>query len=166
MEQLQSFATLGLKHRQATRHSTGPASSKRGAWHHFSADITFDFDTYLLTPAKAKALKQPTSHPPAPQSPSATTPAARPPDPFPRGKPLIPMESSAATETSVVWQGELKREQWNLFSLKVLTRLAQSSDLDIEVKVRAKLKDAATLEQVNAALKELGIDDPFRADPS
>jgi hypothetical protein len=76
------------------------------------------------------------------------------------------MESSAATETSVVWQGELKREQWNLFSLKVLTRLAQSSDLDIEVKVRAKLKDAATLEQVNAALKELGIDDPFRADPS
>jgi hypothetical protein len=62
----------------------------------------------------------------------------------------------------VVWQGALKREQWNLFSLKVLTRLAQSSNLDIKVTVTAKLKDASTLEQLNAALKELGIDELFR----
>jgi hypothetical protein len=64
--------------------------------------------------------------------------------------------------TSVVWQGQLKREQWNLFSLKVLTRLAQAEDLQIDVKVTAKLREAQTLEQVNAALKELGISDPFK----
>ena len=49
-------------------------------------------------------------------------------------------------------------------SLKVLTRLAQADDLKIEVKVSAKLKEAQTLEQLNAALKELGIADHFRKD--
>jgi hypothetical protein len=58
----------------------------------------------------------------------------------------------------------LKRKQWNLFSLKVLTRLAQADDLTIEVKVSAKLKEAQTLEQLNAVLKELGIADQFRKD--
>jgi len=56
----------------------------------------------------------------------------------------------------------LKRKQWDLFSLKVLTRLAQADDLTIEVKVSAKLKEAQTLEQLNAARKELGIADQFR----
>jgi hypothetical protein len=39
-----------------------------------------------------------------------------------------------------VWEGPLKREQWNLFSLKVLTRLAQADDLQIDVKVAANSK--------------------------
>ena len=54
----------------------------------------------------------------------------------------------------MVWEGELKREQWNLFSLKVLTRLAQSDDLQIDVKVKATLKEGQATEQLNAALKE------------
>jgi hypothetical protein len=44
----------------------------------------------------------------------------------------------------------------------VLTRLAEAEGLQIDVKVKAKLKEAQTLEQVNAALKELGISNPFR----
>jgi len=64
----------------------------------------------------------------------------------------------------VSWRGQLRRDQFNLFSLKVLTRLAQAENLEIEVRVRAKLKEAATLEQLNAALKELGIADQFRKD--
>ena len=46
----------------------------------------------------------------------------------------------------------------------MLTRLAQAENLEIEVRVRAKLKEAETLEQLNAALKELGIADQFRKD--
>jgi len=117
------------------------------------ADITFDFDTYLLTAAKAQALKQA----PAPQPPTHQPTTATPP-------PTPPLTPAPATPkvTSVVWQGQLKREQWNLFSLKVLTRLAQAEDLQIDVKVTAKLREAQTLEQVNAALKELGISDPFK----
>jgi hypothetical protein len=44
----------------------------------------------------------------------------------------------------------------------VLTRLAQAEDVEIEVKVRAKLKEAQTVDQLNAALKELGIVQMFR----
>jgi hypothetical protein len=69
---------------------------------------------------------------------------------------------SAPKESCVSWQGQLKREQWNLFSLKVLTRLAQADGVQIEVKVSAKLKEAQTVDQLNAALKELGIADQFR----
>jgi hypothetical protein len=123
------------------------------------ADITFDYDTYLLTAAKAKALKQAPvataspalQQPTAPASAVSTTAAAPPASP-----------PTAPKVTTVIWEGELKREQWNLFSLKVLTRLAEAEGLQIDVKVKAKLKEAQTLEQVNAALRELGISNPFR----
>lgn len=64
--------------------------------------------------------------------------------------------------TDVRWEGQLKREQWNLFSLKVLTRLAQADDLQIDVKVAAKLKEGQSVDQLNAGLNELGIQDGFR----
>ena len=74
-----------------------------------------------------------------------------------------PAPPAAPKPTVVVWEGELKREQWNLFSLKVLTRLAQADDLQIDVKVTAKLKEGQSVEQLNAALKELGIQEGFRS---
>jgi hypothetical protein len=132
------------------------------------ADITFDYDTYLLTAAKAKALKQAPQQPAA--SPAAASASAQPSSataPFTLTGDQVPAPASASAspkEISVAWQGILKREQWNLFSLKVLTRLAQADDVQIEVKVSAKLKEAQTLEQLNAALKELGIADHFRKD--
>jgi hypothetical protein len=129
------------------------------------ADITFDYDTYLLTAAKAKALKLAPAQPVPPVTPPGET-TGRPQPPTPEqqaGAGTGPSQPTPVPKiTSVAWQGELKREQWNLFSLKVLTRLAQAEDLEIEVKVRAKLKEAQTLEQLNAALKELGIDETFR----
>jgi len=127
------------------------------------ADITFDYDTYLLAAAKAKALKQGVSQQP-------TVPPAQPPAPPPTQPQLqpatLPLTPSATPEipkpTVVVWEGTLKREQWNLFSLKVLTRLAQAEELQIDVKVNAKLKESQSVDQLNAALKELGIQDNFR----
>lgn len=61
----------------------------------------------------------------------------------------------------VVWEGELKREHWNLFSLKVLTRLAQAENVEIKVKVQATLKEGQNVEPLNTALKELGIPEGF-----
>ncbi|MBU6399160.1 MAG: DUF499 domain-containing protein [Verrucomicrobia bacterium] len=122
-------------------------------------DITFDYETYLLTARKSKALKEAAAEPagakalkPALPSPPVGAPPAQ-----PTGQP--PTEPPSRV---VCWQGQLKREQWNLFSLKVLTRLAQAKDVEIDVKVRAKLKEAQTVDQLNAALKELGIDQIFR----
>jgi hypothetical protein len=111
------------------------------------ADITFDYDTYLLTAAKAKALKQgapPPLQPPQPQESQQPTHPIQLPQPPPK-------------PTAVVWEGELKREQWNLFSLKVLTRLAQADNVEIKVQVQARLKEGQTTEPLNTALKELGI---------
>jgi hypothetical protein len=122
-------------------------------------DITFDYDTYVLTAKKAKALKEAAIEPPAgkPGTPPGKGPITVPPvEPPPVEPPTEPKG------LDVCWQGQLRREQWNLFSLKVLTRLAQAENVEIEVKVRAKLKEAQTLEQLNSALKELGISDSFR----
>jgi hypothetical protein len=126
-------------------------------------DITFDYDTYLLTPGKAKALKQSPIQPATPTTSPTTTTPTQPGMP----QPTPPTTPTTTTPTApkllpVVWQGELKREQWNLFSLKVLTRLAQSEDLEIQAKVSAKLKEGQSLDQLNSALKELGIDQPFK----
>jgi hypothetical protein len=91
-------------------------------------DITFDYETYLLTAKKAKALKEagvepPSGKPPAPPTkPSVATPSGE----------LPPAQPPTVPQSPVVcWQGQLKREQWNLFSLKVLTRLAQAEDVEI-----------------------------------
>ena len=47
---------------------------------------------------------------------------------------------------------------------KVLTRLAQADNVEIQVKVQATLKEGQTTEPVNTALKELGISQGFRED--
>jgi hypothetical protein len=123
------------------------------------AEIIFDHETYVLTAAKAKQAKEalanpktpPIVEPPKPPSGGETGDGKKPPKPPP------PDEARF-----VEWKGIIPRDQWNLFSLKVLTRLSQAEQLDILVQVRAKLKDAHTLDQLNAALKELGIADRFR----
>jgi hypothetical protein len=125
------------------------------------ADITFDYDTHLLTAAKAKALKQGVAQPAAQPVQQPTPPLTEP--PLIPGTPPGAQPGPPAPKPAVVtWEGPLKREQWNLFSLKVLTRLAQSDDLQIDVKVKATLKEGQTTEQLNSALTELGISDPFR----
>jgi hypothetical protein len=126
------------------------------------AEITFDFDTYLLSASRAKVLKTK----PAPRSAGADLPLPTGPSSQPA---LFPPELGASGEkptatkpTQVVWEGQLKREQWNLFSLKVLTRLAQAKDVRIDVRVSAELAEGQSAEQLNTALKELGIDDTFK----
>jgi hypothetical protein len=126
-------------------------------------DITFDYETYLLMAKKAKALKEAAAEPPTGKQPTPPTKPSMvtPPVELPLGQ--TPGQPPTEPPSPVVcWQGQLKREQWNLFSLKVLTRLAQAEDVEIAVKVRAKLKEAQTVDLLNAALKELGIGQMFK----
>ena len=84
---------------------------------------------------------------------------------------MLPTQTGPAATTPaspevvlIAWDGKLKREQWNLFSLKVLTRLALADEVQIQVKVSAKLKEGQSVEQLNNALKELGVDGTFKAE--
>ena len=125
------------------------------------AEITFDFDTYLLSASRAKTLRtKPAQQPAGTDSPPPTGPSSQP-VLFPPELGTSGEKPAAAKSTLVVWEGQLKREQWNLFSLKVLTRLAQSKDVRIDVRVCAELTESQSAEQLNSALKELGIEDRF-----
>lgn len=122
-----------------------------------ASDIIFDFDTYLLRAAKAKELKDSGGKvaPPV-TSPDGVKPPVVPPTP-----PEPPVKPMKTKDLTVAWEGSLRREQWNLFSLKVLTRLANAEGVEISVKVRAKLKESHTREELNAALEELGLQGDF-----
>ncbi len=123
------------------------------------AEVTFDYETCALTAAKAKQAKEALAQPFSltTETPKPTTQPERPDDKATKPTPPVPPDAAAFVE----WKGIIPRDQWNLFSLKVLTRLSQAEQLEIKVHVRAKLKDIHTLDQLNAALKELGIADRF-----
>lgn len=118
------------------------------------SDISFDNDTYLVKANVAKALKESGGKTATPPKPEITVPSDG-------GQTKKPTPETQPKPINIQWEGSLKREQWNLFSLKVLTRLANAEDVDIRIKVQAILKDAQTLDQLNAALKELGIAEQF-----
>jgi hypothetical protein len=61
----------------------------------------------------------------------------------------------------VVWEGELKRQRWNLFSLHVLTRLATATSVKIDVRISAELPQGRSSDQINASLYELAIEGKF-----
>jgi hypothetical protein len=58
----------------------------------------------------------------------------------------------------------LARDQWNLFALKVLSRLAQADGLNITVSISGKLKPDQDVNALNDALKQLGIEGDFNPD--
>jgi len=97
-----------------------------------TADITFDYETYLLTAKQAKSLKE-NSGGENLAKPTESTAKPAPVSPPVETKP-IQLANEPQTPT-VRWEGKLRRDQWNLFSLKVLTRLAQAEDVEIDVNV-------------------------------
>ncbi|MCX8157519.1 MAG: hypothetical protein N3J91_13920 [Verrucomicrobiae bacterium] len=77
--------------------------------------------------------------------------------------PVLPWNQSRrqppAQQSSLAacWRCQLKPGQWNLFSLEVLTSPAQAEDVKIEVKVKARHKEAQIFYRLNTALKKPGI---------
>lgn len=120
-----------------------------------AADITFDADTYLLTAQRAKAIKDggpsPVRQPPSHSGPS---PVGVPTGPGPSPSPPQPTSHAVTIE----WSGEVKREQWNLFSLKVLSKLASAKSLRIDVSFHAEVDRTGMQDDINDGLRDLGMD--------
>ena len=127
------------------------------------ADITFDYDTYVLLARVAAGLKEGRA------SGVTKTDQGKPPvlTPDPDGTTTEPpkqgsLQMDAEEKQVLSWEGELRRDQWNLFSLKVLTRLGQTDEATIKVQVAAKPKDSSVKDQLNQGLKDLGLQGRFQ----
>jgi hypothetical protein len=120
----------------------------------------FDYETYLLLPARAEAEKAgetvPAPSPPGPEPPGPTPPT--PPEPIP--PPPVPPEEKKPID--IIWRGTMPKEKWNLFSHRVLARLSSADDLKIEVTIHAKVKDPSAKQQLNLALQDLELEGEFK----
>jgi len=123
------------------------------------SEIMFDYETYLLLPRRAEAERAGESPPdsiPTGAEPSGPAPP-QPPGPVPP-PPLPSMEEKPVV---LSWWGIMPKEKWNLFSHRVLTRLSGAEDLKIEINIQAKIKDPSIRQQLNLALKDLGLAGEF-----
>jgi hypothetical protein len=122
------------------------------------AEIVFNYETFLLLPWRAEAEKKkrdeeiikklaPVTPPTEPMEPVAPAAPALPTQP-----PVIELQAR-----ELEWQGAMPKEKWNLFGIKVLTRFGTPESLDIEVKVRSKTQDPTLKQQLNNALRDLGL---------
>jgi hypothetical protein len=124
-----------------------------------AADVRFDHETFLLLPVRAKAEKA--GVPPSPPEqggifapPGGETPVIiEPPKP----------ETKIVQPTMVEWRGSIPRDKWNLLSHRVLAKLADAEGVEIEVFIKAKLKDPSVRQQLNTALRDLGLLGEFKA---
>lgn len=124
------------------------------------AEIVFDDETYVLLPARARQEMAPT---PVPQRPGEEPQPSETLQPEEPGSPTTrpPLEPQPAGPTTIRWTGDLSREKWNLFGLRVLTKLAQSQSLQIKVDVQASVQDGSVVRQLNTAVEELGFRERF-----
>ena len=125
------------------------------------AEVKFDHETFLLLPERAKAEKAGTQQQPPthggvfePLAGGDTTVVIEPPK----------SDTKDVKPTAVEWRGTIPRDKWNLLSHRVLARLADAEGVDIEVFIKAKLKDPSVRQQLNAALRDLGLNGEFRAE--
>jgi len=124
-----------------------------------TSEIMFDYETYLLLPSRAETERAGESPPgsiPTGAEPSGPAPPP-PPGPVPP-PPLPPVEKDPVV---LSWWGIMPKEKWNLFSHRVLARLSGAEDLKIEINIQAKIKDPSIRQQLNLALKDLGLAGEF-----
>jgi hypothetical protein len=123
-------------------------------------DVSFDADVFLLTKAKAQALKAPPGRPVE----AGTT--------LEESKPAPPASETEATETvdqpealpatRLVVVGDIPAEVWNRLGTKVLPKLRSGTDMRIEVRFAVTVgpEAAAGLEaELRQALQDLGLQD-------
>jgi hypothetical protein len=58
------------------------------------------------------------------------------------------------------WSGHLPKDKWNLLSHRLLNKLA-ADQVKIEVGINATVTDATLKQQLNTALRELGLAGEF-----
>ena len=121
-------------------------------------EVAFDDGVFLLTKARAQALRTPEPDDPPPKS--EPVPAPHPgPGPGPAPTPTPTPGSDTATATIQV-KGTVPREIWNRLGTKVLPKLTTGSDLSIgvEFSVNVGAGLAASLEaDLKQVLDDLGL---------
>jgi hypothetical protein len=129
------------------------------------ADVKFDNETFLLTAERARNAKEHLASKGAVEGGSTSGPLfggagtdstviIEPPTPGSKPESPIPVE----------WRGTIPRDKWNLLSHRVLAKLANAEGVEIEVFIKARLTDPTVRQQLNAALRELGLSGEFETD--
>jgi hypothetical protein len=129
-------------------------------------EIAFNYETFLLLPWRAEAEKKKRAgEGTKPESPEAPSGEDQQPVSVDGSGPAGATTPRMAPEPRIQelgWQGTMPKEKWNLFGIKVLTRFGASENLEIEVKVRSKTQDISLKQQLNNALRDLGLDGDFK----
>lgn len=125
-------------------------------------EVTFDANVFLLTKAKAKALKSKPEKPGEKQKPGLTPePVPVVPDESTAGEDEAEQETGPKTKTLRV-VGTIPRELWNRLGTKLLPKLQSGDDLKIgiEFTVTFKAEVAQSMEtDLRQALQDLGLQD-------
>jgi hypothetical protein len=119
-------------------------------------EVTFEANVFLLTKAKAKALKtrQPIIEPPPEEPPEEK-----------KKEPETPPEELQPGRTTLRLSGTLPPEVWNRLGTKLITKLRLGNDLKIDVgfSVSIDTKLAGSFEsELRQILEDLGLGDKIR----
>ena len=124
-------------------------------------DVTFDSNTYLLTKARAKQLKAPTSAMPKPNTEPVFPPA---PAPAPEPDPNSPGRQQPLPEARKValrLTGTVPMESWNTVGVRILTKLRGEEGLNIGVNMSVSVDSDRVKgleEEVRQALMDLKLE--------
>ncbi len=134
-------------------------------------EVAFESGVFLLTKAKAEALRAaagatlPAQPEPAPAPPAGLQPEPEPsPSGLPAGDPV-----PAGQRTTLRLTGAVPPEVWNRFGTSILPKLRSGDDLRVGVEFSVSV-DAALVSNLKAelrqALADLGMGDQVRIEPS
>jgi hypothetical protein len=126
------------------------------------AEVNFDHETFALLPGRALAEKQPEGKGCAVRP----TPAAGPIESGgTKGQELESETEFKGEEVlappvpqtyTLQWRGQVPKDKWNLLSHRLLNKLA-ADQVKIEISINATVTDVTVKQQLNTALRELGL---------
>jgi len=125
------------------------------------AEIKFDHETYVLLKLRAEYEKAQVEIPVKPKEAEEEKPDDRIIGGITIPKPDIEPEPEPEKPQEIEWRGQLPKDKWNLLSHRVLTKIGNSEDVTIEVAIRATVKDSSVKQQLNTALRDLGLEGEF-----
>ena len=137
-------------------------------------EVAFEASVFLLTAARAKALRAPPPPDPDPKPASGPAPPTVPPETKPRPGPAPTPNSTSgagpgAGATTLRLSGAVPPEMWNRLGTRVLPKLRSGADLGIRVDISVSLgaeAAGATEADLRRILEDLGLEDRVRIDRS
>jgi hypothetical protein len=124
-----------------------------------SEEVAFDSDVYLLTGAKAKALKSRVEPPPVTDGEGAASTA---PEPVPPPDPVV-TQTVGKQQIRIV--GAIPPEVWNRLGTKLIPKLKAGTNLKLGLSFSLELEGQETQQLINdlkQAIEELGMSDSLK----